>query len=111
MLTKRSLVYKFSARAGTDLEFKQNLPFEFWQMCRLRLIMRKSNRQNSRIAQIKTFIGVHFFMRETGTDLDLKTKVCPSFFYAQFFFFRQWGVGSAGVYLHSAPRLEQARKA
>ena len=24
MLTKRSLVFKFSARAGTDLEFKQN---------------------------------------------------------------------------------------
>ena len=41
--------------------------------------MRKINRQNSRLAQIKTFIGVHFFMRETGTDLDLKTKVCPSF--------------------------------
>ena len=60
MLTKRSLVYKFSARAGTDLE--------------------------------------------------LKTKVCPSFF-AQFFFFRQCGVGSAGFYLHSAPRLEQAREA
>ena len=60
MLTKRSLLYKFSARAGTDLE--------------------------------------------------LKTKVCPSFF-AQFFFFRQCGVGSAGFYLHSAPRLEQAREA
>ena len=54
---------------------------------------------------------VYKFSARAGTDLDLKTKVCPSFFYAQFFFFRQWGVESAGFYLHSAPRLEQARKA
>ena len=72
MLTNRSLVYKFSARAGTDLEFKQNLLFEFWQKCKLRLIMRKTNRQNSRLAQNKILIGVLFFMREAGTDLDFK---------------------------------------
>ena len=142
-------MYKFSARARKDLEFKQNLLFEFWQKCRLLLIMRKSNRQNSRLAQNKIFIGVRIysarqkqisnlnktnteffsdsvkknsqhvltkrslvykFSARAGTDLELKTKVCPSFF-AQFFFFRQCGVGSAGFYLHSAPRLEQAREA
>ena len=71
MLTERSLVYNFSACAGKDLEFKQNLIFEFWQKCKLRLITRKTNSQNSRLAQNKILIGVHFFMREAGTDLDL----------------------------------------
>ena len=55
------MVYKFSARARKDLEFKQNLLFEFWQKCRLLLIMRKSNRQNSRLAQNKIFIGVRIY--------------------------------------------------
>ena len=110
MLTKRSLVFKFSARAGTDLEFKQNLLFEFWQKCKLRLIMRKTNRQNSWLAQNKILIGVRIHSASQGQTLNLITKVCPSFF-AQFFFFRQWGVKSAGFYLHSAPRLEQAREA
>ena len=72
--------------------------------------MRKTNRQNSWLAQNKILIGVRIHSASQGQTLNLITKVCPSFF-AQFFFFRQWGVKSAGFYLHSAPRLEQAREA
>ena len=79
MLTKRSLVFMSLARAGTDLKFKQNLLFEFWQKCRLRLIMRKTNRQNSRLAQNKILIGVRIYSASQGQTSNLN-KINTEFF-------------------------------
>ena len=71
VLTERSLVYNFSACAGKDLEFKQNLIFEFWQKCKLRLITRKTNSQNSRLAQNKILIGVRIYSARQGQTSSL----------------------------------------
>ena len=65
------------------IEFKQNLIFEFWQKCKLRLITRKTNRQNSRLAQIKTFIGVRIHSASQGQTSNLNKTYTEFFIHAQ----------------------------
>ena len=70
-------------KTGTDLAFKQNLLLEFWQKCRLRLITRKTNRQNSRLAQNKILIGVRIYSASQGQTSSLNKTNTEFFIHAQ----------------------------